>query len=186
MRSHAVLLGVALMSFTAAPAWSDVVISSDKGGQIGAYVARYQQIRQSGQRVVIDGPCFSACTIALGMIPRDRLCATPNAALGFHAAWFPDDAGGMKPNRHATNMLMKFYPPGVRQWIARRGGLNSELVVLQGGELAGHVPACGAVGAAAVRTARTSRVASAVQAGSSRRARATITPPAAAKAAMAR
>ncbi len=139
MRPAAGLLGVALALVYAAPA-SSVVITSDKGGQIGAYVARYSKVRQRGERVVIDGVCLSACTIVVGMIPPERLCATRNAVLGFHAAWFPDGEGGMRPSREATQVLMKFYPPSLRQWIARRGGLNSQLMLLQGRELAAYRP----------------------------------------------
>ena len=65
MRPTAWLLGAALAFASAAPAAS-VVIASDKGGQIGAYIARFNKVRRSGERVVIDGVCFSACTIVVG------------------------------------------------------------------------------------------------------------------------
>src|SRR5512136_1222273 len=110
MRPTTWLLGATLAIVMATPA-SSVVITSDKGGQIGAYVARYTKVRRSGERVVIDGFCLSACTIVVGMIPPERLCATRKAVLGFHAAWFPDGDSGMKPSREATQLLMKFYPP---------------------------------------------------------------------------
>ena len=149
MRSIALVFGI-VFAFFAVPASSTVLISSDKGGQIGRYLARYREVRQSGEQVVIDGVCLSACTIVLGIIPRDHLCVTTNAVLGFHAAWFPGEAGGIKPNREATQFLMKFYPPDVRQWISRRGGLTSELMFLQGRELAALVPPCRARSAGAV------------------------------------
>ena len=181
MRPTTWLLGVTLACVMDAPA-SSVVISSDKGGQIGAYVARYMKVRQSGERVVIDGFCLSACTIVVGMIPPERLCATRKAVLGFHAAWFPDGDGGMVPSREATQLLMKFYPPNLRQWIARRGGLSPKLMLLKGRELAAIVSSCNpaAGGTGAARDVR------ADQAKPSRRAPATIAPPAAAEAAIAR
>jgi hypothetical protein len=154
-----------------------VVIRSDEGGKIGAYVARYSKIRQSGERVVIDGACLSACTIVVGMIPSERLCATRNAVLGFHAAWLPDGEGRVQPSREGTEVLMKFYPPGLRQWIAQRGGLNSRLMLLRGRELAAIVPPC----AASAGPARTGRDAQTAQARSSRRAPAMIAPPASAE-----
>ena len=118
------------------------VITSDEGGKIGTYVARYSKMRQTGERVVIDGACLSACTIVVGMIPPERLCATRNAVLGFHAAWLPDGEGRTRPSREGTEVLMKFYPPSLRQWIARRGGLNSQLVLLRGRELTAIIPPC--------------------------------------------
>src|SRR6516225_8438602 len=62
-------------------------ISHDRGGRIGTYVDRYQGMRTSGESVIIDGLCASACTIVLGAIPHDRICVTSHATLGFHAAW---------------------------------------------------------------------------------------------------
>ena len=115
MRFKILILGIASVLF-ATPAWSFLLISYDKGGQIGPYLARYQQIRRSGERVVIDGACFSACTIVLGVISRDRLCATPNAVLGFHAAWAPSNGGGMRASQEATEFLLSIYPTAVRHW----------------------------------------------------------------------
>src|SRR5262245_43212699 len=68
-------------------------IRGDNGGQIGLYLQKFAQVRDSGERVVIDGPCYSACTLALAVIPRDRICVTANAVLGFHAAWTTDRYG---------------------------------------------------------------------------------------------
>jgi hypothetical protein len=138
-----VLLGAALVLCLAAPASSSVRIKSDKGGQIGAYVARYSKLKRSGERVVIDGPCLSACTIVVGMIPAPRLCATPNAVLGFHAAWMPADDGRKVTSPEATRLLMQLYPASVRQWITRRGGLTPKLMLMQGRDLAAVVPPCG-------------------------------------------
>ena len=178
MRPTAWLLGAALAFASAAPAAS-VVIASDKGGQIGAYIARFNKVRRSGERVVIDGVCFSACTIVVGMIPPERLCVTRKAVLGFHAAWFPDGDGEKIPSREATQVLMKFYPPNLRQWIARRGGLSSKLMLLRGPELAAIVAPCMASPGAAPDLR-------ADQEKPSPRSQATIAAPASAEAAIAR
>ena len=181
MRLTAWILGAAFAVVSTAPATS-LVITSDEGGKIGTYVARYSKMRQSGERVVIDGACLSACTIVVGMIPSERLCATRNAVLGFHAAWLPDDQGRTRPSREGTEVLMKFYPPSLRQWIAQRGGLNSRLTLLRGRELAAIVPPC----AASAGPARTGRDARTTQARPSRRAQARIARPTSAEAAIAR
>ena len=64
-----------------------VRIANDRGGQIGRYVDRFEKLRASGETIIIDGLCASACTIVLGTIPYERICVTPNANLAFHAAW---------------------------------------------------------------------------------------------------
>ena len=68
-------------------------IRADAGGQIGPYLQELVALRGSGERVIIDGPCLSACTMVLGVIPRERICVTARARLGFHAAWHPGDDG---------------------------------------------------------------------------------------------
>jgi hypothetical protein len=69
------------------PPASPLFIHYDSGGQIGSYLSKYNAIRMSGQHVVIDGTCASACTLLLGSVPRNRICVTKNAVLAFHSAW---------------------------------------------------------------------------------------------------
>jgi len=119
-----------------------VRIVSDYGGQIGPYLEQFAALRHSGERVIIDGPCLSACTMILGVIPRDRICVTPRARLGFHAAWNPGDNGTPIRSNGGTQLLMEIYPQQVRQWIARRGGLKQHMVYLSGRELASMYRTC--------------------------------------------
>src|ERR1700721_3548301 len=83
MRISAAVLGAVLVAAGASPSLSAVRITSDPGGQIGPYMAKLDALRNSGQSVVIDGPGLSACTMVLGVIPRDRLCVTNRAPRGF-------------------------------------------------------------------------------------------------------
>ena len=86
--------GLALVGATAASA--EMRIQRDFGGRIGHYLDRYAMVRASGQRVVIDGACLSACTLVLAVVPAERICVTPRAILGFHAArsaWVRQPAG---------------------------------------------------------------------------------------------
>jgi hypothetical protein len=89
-----------------------------------------------------DGACLSACTLAIGILPRGQVCATPNAVLGFHAAWRPTANGGRVTSPDVTQAMYEVYPANVRKWIARRGGLSGRLILLKGRELAAMVPAC--------------------------------------------
>lgn len=144
MREHVLSGAIALAFFTAiTPATATMRITADNGGRMGDYAARFLQVRQSGERVVIDGVCLSACTMVLGLVPRDRICATERAVLGFHAAWQPDGNGGRIPSAPATAALMDTYPASVRAWIARRGGLTPKMIFMRGRELGGVVARCG-------------------------------------------
>jgi len=71
MQVRATLLGAALLITTMATGASATMrISDDVGGRIGTYVDQYSEVRNSGERVVIDGACLSACTLVLGLIAR--------------------------------------------------------------------------------------------------------------------
>jgi hypothetical protein len=72
-------------------------IEGSTGGNALSYFALFESLRQSGQRIVIDGPCFSACTLVLISIPRSRICVTRRAILGFHAAKAIDLNGNQYP-----------------------------------------------------------------------------------------
>jgi hypothetical protein len=92
--------------------------------------------------VVIDGACLSACTLVLGIVPRNRICVTRRAMLGFHAAWMPGTDGKPVPSAVGTRALWDLYPQNVRRWINARGGLSSKMVFLRGSELLAMYPQC--------------------------------------------
>jgi hypothetical protein len=119
-------------------------IAEDRGGQIGHYLQAFAMLRSSGEDVVIDGNCLSACTLVLGIIPRSRICATPRARFGFHAAWMPDVDGQPVTSPMGTQALWNIYPTSVRHWIHRHGGLSRRMIYLQGRDLRGIVSNCDA------------------------------------------
>lgn len=142
MRLVAMITGAALAALSASSASAVVRITGDGGGQIGPYLETLVAIRNSGRMVVIDGPCLSACTMVLGVVPRDRICVTRRARLGFHAAWHPGENGRPTTNRGGTQLLMAVYPQNVRNWLKRRGGLTREMKYLTGRELASMYRTC--------------------------------------------
>jgi hypothetical protein len=79
-------------------------IFDDSGGRIATYLTKYEALRKSGQRVMIDCTCASACTLLLGVIPHNRICVTPRAVLAFHAAWDPS-LTGTQTNTPGTKYL---------------------------------------------------------------------------------
>jgi hypothetical protein len=127
------LVTTSLLLATAAQA--DVRITRDTGGYIETYKAKYEQIRDRGGRVVIDGVCNSACTMVLGIVPRNRICVTPRASLGFHKAYYDQDyTFGIKVTSvEETSELMAYYPSEVKDWLKRRGGLTDEMKRLKNG-----------------------------------------------------
>jgi hypothetical protein len=106
-------------------------IVNDSGG----YVVDYIQRSKKADRIIIDGKCYSACTIYLG---HPRVCVTRRARLGFHAPYGGTDA----INEAFRLYMLGQYPPQIRKWIDRKGGLNGRLLYLSGKELRGKVKQC--------------------------------------------
>jgi hypothetical protein len=142
MRARAILFIAAILLSAASSAHATMRISDDVGGRIGAYVDQYAAVRNSGERVVIDGVCLSACTLVLGLVPRSRICVTRRAMLGFHAAWMPGPEGRPVPSSVGTQALWDMYPAHVRKWIQARGGLSPKMMFLRGRELMSMYPEC--------------------------------------------
>ena len=152
MRFSSTMLAVALLA-SVTPASGAMRISEDRGGQIGHYLQAFATVRASGERVIIDGNCLSACTLVLGLIPRNRMCATNRARLGFHAAWMPDAEGKPVTSAMGTRALWNAYPQRVRHWIAKRGGLSRKMIYMQGSDLHSFVPSCERAAPPSVRRA---------------------------------
>src|SRR5271154_2760145 len=129
------LLAVVLLLAGIGASHAVVRIGEDRGGRIGTYVDKYQEVRSSGDMVIIDGLCASACTIVLGAIPHDKICVTSHAALGFHAAWDRGDGGHALTNPEAPHMLYSMHPAPVKKCINQRGGLTARMIYLRGKEL---------------------------------------------------
>jgi hypothetical protein len=136
------LYAVLLFLVCATPALADVLIEGSPGGEASSFVEFFDQLRRSGQRVVIDGPCFSACTLVLSIVPRGRICVTPRALLGFHAARLVDQHGYEYAAPEATRVVAATYPAPIRNWIRRHGGLTRRPIFLGGRELWAMVPLC--------------------------------------------
>lgn len=112
------------------PALAEVRIEASTGGIVGRYLELFAVLRQSGERIVIDGPCYSACTLLLSTIPPDRICVTRRAVLGFHAPKLVDQYGQEYLAPEATLMMAAAYPTPIHNWISRHGGLTQRPIFL--------------------------------------------------------
>ena len=68
-----VRLAFILFILSTSVAAADYRITHDHGGFVEDYKTRYAKIRDSGERVIIDGICNSACTLVLGIVPLSRI-----------------------------------------------------------------------------------------------------------------
>ena len=137
-----VIFAAAALFAAITPVRAEVRILASPGGQVGPFLDLFDRVRASGERVVIDGPCLSACTLVLMTVPEERICVTRRAVLGFHAARSIDGRGRTYAEPDASRAVLESYPEPVRDWISRRGGLTSRMLLLRGRELAAIYPRC--------------------------------------------
>lgn len=134
--THLAALALMLIcSLGTGPAAADYRVTRDHGGLVEQYKTKYARIRDRGERVIIDGICNSACTLVLGIVPLNRICVTPRASLGFHEAYIDKrwTAGVRVASWSGTADLMSYYPPPLKSWISRQGGLTPQMKRLKNG-----------------------------------------------------
>src|SRR5271156_6445628 len=136
------VVGFMVSSITApSVASAEIRIVGDPGGEVTSYIRKFEAARASGEHIVIDGPCLSACTLLTGIVPRDHVCVTQRAVLGFHAASYYDDASrSLVPTRRGSAVVMALYPEQVRSWINHHGGLRPQLIMMRGRDLTALYP----------------------------------------------
>jgi hypothetical protein len=55
--------------------WSKpTVLYLEGGGFIHEHMQRWREVRQTDADIEIRGPCFSACTLIMAVVPKERLC----------------------------------------------------------------------------------------------------------------
>lgn len=99
------------------------IVSFNAGGEIGAFKAAAREIKRSGRRVVINGPCLSACAI-LADEARGRVCVTSKARFGFHQGFVLEQPTAGGPMR----FVKRFNPSHSRDiagWVGKNGGYPS-------------------------------------------------------------
>lgn len=108
------------------PVQATTVIKDDGGGIIRNYLEKYKTMKISGEKIIIDGYCGSACTLLLGLLPKEQWCTTPKVQFGFHTAsitYFDKDMRPIKTehDQNSTNMMWKLYPVEWRKEIKKKG-----------------------------------------------------------------
>ena len=142
MKLRAMLVGLLLPVVLVQPSKAMTRIDDDMGGSLGEYLLKFAAIRDSGERVMIDGSCFSACTLVTALIPKQRICVTERARLGFHAGWVDDQTGERAVSVEGTHLMYQMYPREIQHWIKLHGGLGTRTLILRGRELMAVYPIC--------------------------------------------
>lgn len=92
------------------------VVTDDPGGVVQERLEQVLLFEKHGTKVVIDGPCRSACTYYL-YLPPDQVCYTDNAIFGFHAVQSHNvNIGKSVINSKMTAVIYQSYPNWVKFW----------------------------------------------------------------------
>jgi len=102
-------------------------IHDDDGGTIGSYWKKYVDLANAGELVVIDGDCFSSCTIILKYTRSIPICVTNNARFGFHRAFKGDEVNvngkrifrNLREYPEGQQLLLSFYPDNVKNFLTQ-------------------------------------------------------------------
>ena len=97
------------------------IITWDTGGRLDEFVAKFSAMRLSGEKQIIDGICFSACTLALSLLPPEQVCATPYAVFGFHSALAVHEDGAESFSSFGTELMWTLYSGPVRAFLRAHG-----------------------------------------------------------------
>jgi len=96
-------------------------VGSEHGGNLQEHVERWKALAASGKDVEIRGFCPSACTPVAAYVPKERLCFSQIAVLGFHLA--RDHFAG-EPDIEASRRVFNSYPQDIRMWLQKKGGVE--------------------------------------------------------------
>lgn len=135
-------LAGALFSFVST-ADAAIRIKYDGGGNVAEFIEKYERDARSGAQYIIDGPCLSACTLFLTILPPEKVCITERGTLGFHSAT-SDGAHTVE----GTRLVWRFYPRSVRKMLIERGWnggvgeAHPDFIYLEPEELDGIVQRC--------------------------------------------
>jgi hypothetical protein len=106
-----------------------LIIKDNPGGVIVNFIKKYSDIRDRGEKIVVDGDCVSSCTTFLGIVPKQNYCVTPIARLGFHTASLrTEKTDGSVTYAHAPEfsaLMWNLYPGKIRSYL-RLVGWNGD------------------------------------------------------------
>lgn len=115
------MLAVFFSVLIAVPANADLVIHTDRGGDVSTYLRKVKDLKTSHTRAWIYGPCGSACTLYLGL--GTLACTTPHAKWQFHGPSGADGHSKLDPwvFEYTSKIMAAEYPPRLAEWFMAVG-----------------------------------------------------------------
>lgn len=93
------------------PNHAPVIITEDGGGLVQKYIDAAIKYTFEKRAVAIDGPCYSACMMALAV---PGVCVTKNAEVSIH--WAYDQTSNVL-RKDVTNYMLNMLPDAVQESV---------------------------------------------------------------------
>lgn len=106
--------------------FDSIIIRFGKGGNLDGMIKVLMFLQENPEKtVVIDGPCYSACTLLLAA--PENVVFTENASFYFHSSFLydakrPDKEPKMYP--FGNEIMLKVLPTNVNLWTQLTGAFN--------------------------------------------------------------
>jgi hypothetical protein len=112
-----------IKSAAPSPGWhKKITLYHEQGGALNEHWERFQLYADRNDEVELRGECYSACTLVMSLLPRERICVGERASLHFHRARYGAGEYAGKPNGWATHLMYQSYPDDIRAWLDSKGG----------------------------------------------------------------
>jgi len=115
---------------------------TDHGGFAAEYLVRRAEWEKDGTKVKIIGVCDSSCTLYLAL-PRDQVCVSKSAWLGFHAPTTNNLLEGLPGTATMKRQIYDVFWNGYSaQLQGRLGSLTADLQYIRGRDLFPVIAEC--------------------------------------------
>lgn len=131
---------VSCAALLAPSAGADVVIHTDRGGDVSTYLRKLNELKRTHTRTWIYGPCGSACTLYLGL--GTLACTTTHAKWQFHGPSGADGHTRLDPwvFEYTSKIMAEQYPPRLAEWFMTTGRhrTGKHFYTLTGSQIIGY------------------------------------------------
>lgn len=106
-----------------------IIIRTGRGGELNGMLETLTYLDENPTKtIIIDGPCFSACTLLLSK--PNNVVFTERAKFYFHSAHFRYPDGSIVLSPEGNKRMLGVFNDGTKSWINRHNAFASDKFVM--------------------------------------------------------